>query len=199
MPPCERNARDCSAWNENKISTSERIPRPRAEFGTIVLDHEGNVLQWRAEPFLGDAPRLCVGLPLVELLLPKDDWSTSEGARLQAAVRSNTGNATVSLERTIGESRVPAVLRFTTLALAESAVRVVVIEPKAGDPADQQMRIARERIAALRQLASAIGHELSNPLSFIINFGALNAEVAREIYQAVRRPPSHAVRGYARR
>ena len=159
-----------------------------SEFGTIVLDDEGRVLEWQAEPILGAAPRQCVGLPLAGLLVSEDNLSTAEAARLQAVLGLDAGNATVSLEVNGGQSEmpVPVVLHLTTVGQQESAVRVVLVERRAGDPAEQQMRIARERVAALRQLTGAIGHELSNPLSFILNFGELNAEVAQEIHEALR-------------
>jgi signal transduction histidine kinase len=158
---------------------------PRADFGTIVLDDEGTVLEWHAEAVLGATPRQCVGLKLVDLLFSKDDSSTLEAVWLQAAMRLSAGNATVSLDVTVGDSEVPVALRFTTVGRAEDAVRLVLVERRAGDLPEQQIRIARERIAALRRLTGAIGHELSNPLSFILNFGALNTDVAQEIHEAV--------------
>lgn len=153
-------------------------------FGVITVDDAGRVLEWQAEPILGRTPSECVGLPLLQLLLPENEPSSTAGVQLKAALEMDAGHHTASLDVVVGTSRVPVMLYLTTLCSLPQAVRMVLVRRMVDDVAEQEMRIAQERVAALRRLTVAVGHELSNPLSFILNFGQFNEEVAQEIREA---------------
>ncbi|WP_412061763.1 sensor histidine kinase [Rubrivirga sp. IMCC45206] len=71
-------------------------------------------------------------------------------------------------------------------ALAALRVRNEALEVAMRDlQAAQQRLVQQEKLAGLGQVAAGIAHEIMNPLNFVANFSALNAELADELRAAV--------------
>lgn len=192
---------NCHPVRDGKASTvavvttfSDITVRRRAEEGflellehgpdAVLLHREGRTLwanrKW-AELLGYDDPRSLVGRPILEFVTPRFRAAVAERVRLRSQGHTTLDPASVEhpiLHRDGHDVHV-AVFGVPTVYAGEPVLAAFARDLTEQRRLEMEL-VATERLAALGRLAAGVGHEINNPLSYLMGNVQMVSEALRE-------------------
>ena len=147
----------------------------------VIVGRKGAVvyLSPSMRRMLGYAPEDdVVGMRVLDLVHPDDRSQASE--RIYAILASGTTMPSVEerLLRRDGTHVITELMAMKTMFDGEPAVLAIVRDVTARKEVEAQLML-NDRLASLGRLAASVGHELNNPLAYVLgNVGFLEREIA---------------------
>lgn len=156
----------------------------------VIVDKAGQILDWQARELLGWPAEEALGRSVDALIVPARHRSRDLDGLRGYGLRGEAGDAprtftVTALTRAAGE--IPVEVTVGAFREGDALRYLAVMRDVRPQKAEQERLIAEGKLASLTTLATAIAHEIQNPLNFIKNFAEEGTELARELRETVAR------------
>ncbi|CAN5787619.1 hypothetical protein BH11MYX4_BH11MYX4_34500 [soil metagenome] len=127
---------------------------------------------------LGYAPEDALGMPVLDLVHPGDRQQAMDRIISIVSMGGTVPPVEERLLRRDGSYVITELMAMTTLFEGEAAVLAIVRDVTARKEIETQLML-NDRLASLGRLAASVGHELNNPLAYVLgNVGFLEREIS---------------------
>ncbi|HSO40015.1 MAG TPA: PAS domain S-box protein, partial [Labilithrix sp.] len=128
---------------------------------------------------LGYSPEDALGMPVLDLVHPGDRQQARDRIISIVSMGRTVPPVEERLLRRDGTSVITELMAMRTVFEGEPAVLAIVRDVTARKEIEAQLML-NDRLASLGRLAASVGHELNNPLAYVLgNVGFLEREISR--------------------